>query len=88
MCNRFRHTMKPMIKTLATTTEKSILSTDLVRDDTIDVVGRYINKEIHLEAEDVITDGTIKARFLVQKVSEYICVKRIKYPINLSFDVV
>ncbi|WP_289705106.1 hypothetical protein, partial [Bacteroides acidifaciens] len=75
ICNNVVHAMKPTFKMLCNAINEInndyISKNELVRDDIIDVVGKYVNGEVHLEAEDVITDGTIKARFLVQKVSEY-----------------
>ena len=77
LCNQFRETLKPIFKLLALKVneianefeynatfleDNYIQKSDLKRDDTIDVVGKYINGEVHLGAEDIITDGTIKAR--------------------------
>ncbi|KAK8893118.1 hypothetical protein M9Y10_021533 [Tritrichomonas musculus] len=53
----------PTIDVINEGLKNAILKDELVRDDIIDVVGRYVNKEIHLEAQDTITDGTIKVRF-------------------------
>lgn len=43
---------------------------NLVRDDTIYIVSKIVNKEVHLEAEDVITVGIIKAKLMIMKASE------------------
>ena len=66
MCKRFRHTMKPMIKTLAQTMQLS-------RDDVIDIVGKIdgIDKNIQLVAEDIITDGSIRVKLMVRTISEF-----------------
>lgn len=50
-----------MIKTISNYCREAVSSTDLVRDDTLDVVGKFVEGEVHLEAEDIITDGTIKS---------------------------
>ncbi|KAK8835647.1 hypothetical protein M9Y10_042362 [Tritrichomonas musculus] len=75
ICNRFRSSLKPTFKAITTRineiNNEYISKNELVRDDIIYVVGKFVDGEVHLEAEDTITDGTIKARFLVQKVSEY-----------------
>ncbi|KAK8880650.1 hypothetical protein M9Y10_003333 [Tritrichomonas musculus] len=41
-----------------------------MKSDTIDIVSEKVNNEIHLKAEDVITDGKIVVRLLIQNVSE------------------
>ncbi|KAK8845753.1 hypothetical protein M9Y10_020671 [Tritrichomonas musculus] len=75
ICNNVVHAMKPTFKMLCNAINEInndyISKNELVRDDIINVVGKFVNGEVHLEAEDTITDGIIKARFLVQKVSEY-----------------
>ena len=63
--NMFRESLKPAFKLLAEkvneleaefgyypTLDEVVQKTDLVRDDIIDVVGKYVNGEVHLEAED------------------------------------
>lgn len=50
-----------MIKTIINYCREAVSSTDLVRDDTLDVVGKFVEGEVHLEAEDIITNGTIKS---------------------------
>ncbi|WP_289705283.1 hypothetical protein, partial [Bacteroides acidifaciens] len=48
-----------------------ISKSDLKRDDTIDINGKLIDGKIHLEAEDTISEGIIKVRIMIMKVSEY-----------------
>ena len=63
--NMFRDSLKHAFKLLAekvnelevefgyySTLDEVVQKTVLVRDDTIDVVGKYVNGEVHLEAED------------------------------------
>ena len=64
VCNQFRETLKPAFKLLATkinelASNEYISKNDLIRSDTIDIVSEKVNNEIHLKAEDVITDGKI-----------------------------
>ena len=75
VCNQFRETLKPAFKLLATkinelASNEYISKNDLIRSDTIDIVSEKVNNEIHLKAEDVITDGKIVVRLLIQNVSE------------------
>ena len=67
--------MKPAFKLLVTkinelASKEYISKNELARSDTIDIVCERINNEIHLKAEDVITDGKIVVRLLIQNVSE------------------
>ncbi|WP_295163638.1 hypothetical protein [uncultured Brachyspira sp.] len=73
--NRFRSSLKAAFKAKTTRineiNNEYISKNELVRDDTIDVVDKLIESQVHLVADDKITDETIKARLMVQKVSEY-----------------
>ncbi|KAK8880947.1 hypothetical protein M9Y10_003653 [Tritrichomonas musculus] len=76
ICNHFRHSLKPAFKLLTDKFEELenreyISQSNLIRDDVIDVVGKYSKGVVQLEAEDDITDGIIKARLMVRKVSEF-----------------
>lgn len=75
ICNRFRRSLKTAFKAITRRineiNNEYISKNELVRDDTLDFVDKLVESQVHLVSDDKITDEAIKARLMVQKVSEY-----------------
>lgn len=56
----------------------------MFRDDTVEVVGKCVNGEVHLEVENITSIGVIKARLVVQKVSEFIDIDYEENPVIIK----